>query len=528
MSIEEPQPLDGIQGEPQLDGFHSLMEIFDELSFREKWHKVFEGLKEPIESGQHKWARLQCIRLSAPAAAVVVPLLVLVLLVTLGFLEPPRRTYTVEVKEPEPIEELEEIEKIEEEIIPPEDFEIPDDVVITEMTDDVSPPMDFSPQPAPLDSVALTKSPVVLRGILGSRNPGARGSLLGRHGGSGLTEHSVLLALRWLKKNQNSDGSWDNVKPAMTALALLTYLAHNETPASEEFGATVERAIKWMLENQEGSGHFNGRDGHDYSQPIAAYALCETYAMTKIPMVKDAAERAISIIVSGQHASGGWNYNCDAQDRDDTSYMGWCAQALKAAKLSGIEVEGVDTAMRRAIAGFKKNYSGGEYGSFGYTEPGRTGLTGAGALCLQLLGAAKSPEAKGAMQTLAETTFNWEGGGTFNQNYYWYYITQAKFHEGGNTWNTWNKMFSPVLVKRQTIIPKAIEDAHGKLVDIGFWDMNRELSGHTDGVVMNTCLAALQLQVYYRYLPTYQTPTELPEEELEFTDDSADVDIQIL
>lgn len=516
------------------EGYHSLMEIFEELSFREKWAKVFHGLKQPKDSGEYKYAKLQVQRLSAPAAAVIVPCVLILILMTLSVFQPEKRTYTVEVIDPEPIEELdEEIKELIEEIEPPEpiEMEIPDAVNMADVTEDVvSPPTDFSPQPATLDSVALTKSPVILRGILGSRNPGARGSALRGYGGSGLTERSVLLALRWLKKNQNPDGSWDKCKPAMTALALLTYLAHGETPESEEFGVTVEKAIKFLVNSQGGDGHFAGRDGHDYTHPIATYALCETFALTKIPMVKEAAEKALKIIIAGQHPSGGWDYNCKQTDRDDTSYMGWCAQALKAAKLAGLHADGLDAASKKAIDGFKKNYGGSDgYGGFGYTGPStKHGLTGAGVLCMQLLGAANSDEVRGGLRTLEQATFNWDEKGVFNKNYYWYYITQAKFHHGGDTWNAWNKMFSPVLVKNQTVIANAIEDVNGKLVDIGFWDMTQELSGHTDGVVMNTCLAALQLQVYYRYLPTFKTPEVLAEEDQQLTDENADIDIQIL
>ncbi|UQT43167.1 hypothetical protein M5E88_10450 [Akkermansia muciniphila] len=53
-------------------------------------------------------------------------------------------------------------------------------------------------------------------------------------------EEAVVKSLRWLKKQQNKDGSWGgaphNYKCAMTGMALLSYLAHCETPLSEEFG----------------------------------------------------------------------------------------------------------------------------------------------------------------------------------------------------------------------------------------------------------------------------------------------------
>jgi hypothetical protein len=147
---------------------------------------------------------------------------------------------------------------------------------------------------------------------------------------------------------------------------------------------------------------------------------------------------------------------------------------------------------------------------------------------MQLLGAAREPECRKGLMALDGATFIWGPGGKFNNMYYWYYITQAKFHAGGDIWKSWNDTFAPVLVKNQIIEKDAIEDSQGRLQDIGHWAPEKELSGHTDseGRVMNTCLSALQLQVYYRYLPTFKKPKEL-----ELDDEEAiveeDVEIEI-
>lgn len=495
----------------------SIMDLFEKPTLIEHIRKVLYGLKQPKDTGDYKWSKFQMTRLWSPISSILIPLFVVLLCCMMGSNYAPQRTITVTVLEPEQIEDLQEIEEIIE--VPKFDTQNSINTEITDFTidsnsefvEDNSPTIqDFSPMPSIEDSVAIIKSPVTMKGIIGSRSPGQRGKASAKFGAPSGNEDAVIRALRWLKKNQNDDGSWDKTKPAMTGLALLSFLAHGETPVSDEFGYTVQKAMQWLCDNQEDNGHFKGRDGHDYSHPIAAYALAESFALTKIPMVKYVAEKAIDIVIKGQHPNGGWDYNCKQSERDDTSYMGWCAQSLKAAKLAQLDCEGLERAIKNAPNGFKKNYKHGNYeGTFGYTGPGNTGLTGVGVLCLQLLGEANSREVTHGLMALENATFNWNGGGIYNKNYYWYYITQAKFHAGGKDWNVWNKMFSTTLVKEQTIINRAIKDYKGNLVDIGYWEMDKDITGHTDGVVMDTCLCVLQLEVYYRYLPTFQPPKEI-------------------
>jgi hypothetical protein len=97
--------------------------------------------------------------------------------------------------------------------------------------------------------------------------------------------------------------------------------------------------------------------------------------------------------------------------------------------------------------------------------------------------------------------------------YAWYYITQAKFQRGGATWNSWNNLFAPELTKNQN------ED--GSWTSAG---ANLKAGGHgneiSHGQVYATTLAALTLQVYYRFLPTYK-PIIVEEEEGKPKDDVA-------
>jgi len=111
-----------------------------------------------------------------------------------------------------------------------------------------------------------------------------------------------MKALRWLKWKQNSDGSWPGVKPAVTGFAVLTYLAHGETPTSREFGTTVRLGLDFLvrsLHEANGKMTIDGSDGNEYSFLIATYALCEAYGMTKNVDLREPAEKCLARIISG-------------------------------------------------------------------------------------------------------------------------------------------------------------------------------------------------------------------------------------
>jgi len=492
-------------------GLEEIEELFREEGFFERVSKMIKGFGAARESKVYKTARIELQRLSAPVCAVVIPVVAVVLLVLLATDTSSRETViTVEYLQPEEIRDL---EKPDEPLEKPPPEEMPDMDFVTDVNTPVVNPIEvpaapMTAQPATVDSVLQIKSPVILRGMVGvTRNAGIRGQLLRVYGGNQKTEDAVMRALRWLKKNQLPDGSWANTKPAMTGLAILTFLAHGEIPSANnpEFGETVRRGLEFLISIQQPSGRFAGSDGHEYSMPIATYALCEAYGMTMNPNVKEAADRAVNVLITGQNASGGWDYNMKGSERDDTSVMGWCAQALKAAKLSNVYWDGptLDQAMKKAVRGFQKNAH--PEGGFGYTGPARGGLTGVGALCMQLLGAANLSETRKSLElmdswTAAFLTEDAPGIGGCVQ-YYYYYATQSKFHSGGKRWESWNEKMWPIYVSAQKIEKQAIADHEGDLQDIGWWE---NTDAHTDRPVMDTCLTALQLMVYYRNLPTTQ------------------------
>ncbi len=505
----------------------------DELPFLERSRHIYRGLFRPDCTGHRKWAEFQLRRSYAVVMALLVPALLAAMIAWIAAMIPARELVIYDSvklmpKEDElPADDPLPVDPIEEPLLlPPETPQGEQminklvEAIARDASDYDDPPTEapsIEDAPQTDTTVLLTASPVKFRMPVkvGVGQRSTRGPLLKKYGAPPHAESSVLLALRWLKKNQNTDGTWGKTKPAITSLALLTYLAHGETPASEEFGATVELAIRWLLENQAEDGRFSGSDNHEYSLPIAAYALSETFSMTSIPDVRYAAEKSIELIIKGQHPDGGWDYNCRQSQRNDTSYAGWCVQALKAARIARLNVDGLDEAISKAAEGLKRNYAGNsEYGGFGYTSGSQThGLTSVGVLCLQILGKSDTPEVQRGLRTLAMEKFRFDllnPGCGKNGLYYWYYTTQAMFHAGGETWNKWNRQFSNNLVSEQNIIPEERSeyvDHKGRARAIGFWD---QYDGHgkEQGPAFATVLCALQLEVYYRYLPSFHTPED--------------------
>ena len=472
---------------------------------------LFAGVRKPRGSREHKLALIELQRLTAPLCAVLVPLIaVLLLYFFAGAVKAKETVYTVTYLDPEKIPE------IDREFEPEPDPEVRDPM---DFRLDMSQLQPLDPEMKPEESAPAVKpveSPRVMPHIAAGpqftwKDPGGRIARVRETPGKP-TDRNVMLALRWLKKNQNADGSWNRNKCAMTGLAVLTFLAHAETPSSsDEFGDTVLRGLQFLMDSQDrGSGLYGHQDGNQYSHPIATYAMCEAYGLTYNPNVKRSAELALGPIIRGQHPTGGWTYRMDpgldaktAAYRDDTSYMGWCVQALKAARMARIEVDGLDRAFKKAVCGFEKNAA--REGGFGYTGPSSThGLTSVGVLCMEMLGAGGDSRVRKSLAIMD----NWRIGAFDGANkvggspqYYFYYATQCKYNQGGKSWERWDAEMVKVYTDAQKIQRGAYRDHLGESHDIGWWENG---DAHTDRPVMDTCLAALQLMVYVRYLPTFQ------------------------
>ena len=538
------------------------MAKFEDAGYFKRLFKMFVGFGRPRNSPEYKEAMTELQRQSAPLLAILLPLMFIVtLFVVTAVTGDGKKELKVEIVQADQQEEkLEEIETPPETEPPPDmDIDIQVDMPSMNPTEVAAetPAQTAEPQSvkvASVDAMLNIKSPVTMKSVMGtSRGAGVRGQLTrgGAQYGDAATEAAVMKALRWLKATQSPDGSWGTKpelglkkgmdKAAGAGFAILTFLAHGETPASKEFGPTVQKALDYLInsvhvvkgkdgkEAKDPNGNvpyvrMSGATGSEYGFLIGTYALCEAYGMTKNPNAREAAEKTLKRIISGQTATGGWNYNMARIAKegapDDISFGGWAMQALKAGKMAGIHLPGQEECIKKAVKCLqKRNYS--EKAGFVYRattnhKGGSGGLGGVGCLAMQLLGYAKEPEVVNALRVMTDWKPTLDAKhvtGGENCQYYSYYASQCKYQAGmckGATpanlslWKKWNAEMKALYPKAIITVtdksgkPIMVKDASGKDRPIGRWE-NKD---HYNYDVMGTCLAALQLMVYYRYLPT--------------------------
>ena len=335
------------------------------------------------------------------------------------------------------------------------------------------------------------------------------------NGGTPQCEEAVVKSLKWLQKQQNKDGSWggtpQNYKCAMTGLALLSYLAHCETPLSEDFGETVLKGISFLVDQGVKNPVISlvpQRNEVSYDHAVATYALCEAYTFCKqmdIPSIANLEKvviKAVDKILDNQNVDGGWayNYNTKAGAHTDLSVTGWNVQALKAAEHGGIKPTKGDirSTLRKASSYVRKNVM--PDGKFAYKENGnmpRSSLVGVGVLSLQMTGNGSDSAARKGLDWIKNNvkTLQWgQGSGTENVKsnlYMHYYCVQAAMNRGGDVWTSYNKAFRDAVLSGQNA------DGSFRKNDVGYVS---GMTGKSENIYRQ-CLATLMLETYYRFLP---------------------------
>ncbi|HUG89974.1 MAG TPA: prenyltransferase/squalene oxidase repeat-containing protein [Planctomycetaceae bacterium] len=349
-----------------------------------------------------------------------------------------------------------------------------------------------------------------------------------RNGGSDESERAVEASLAWLARIQEPDGRWDADRhgagqiqldaegrdtrgatqvdghtgsrsdSGVTALATLAFLGAGYTHEEGRYATTVNRAIDWLISQQDEEGCLSGEATHYarmYCHAMATYALGEAYGMQSDPTfdarLRRPLERAVEYIVQRQNPDGGWRYRVGTQS--DMSMFGWQVMALKSAEIAGVRIP---KAVNDKMVGFLVDRSLGAngglaaYGGYGDSNQPTPTMTAEALFCKQMLGLPRehrqSTEAVEYLLRHIPRRSEWN-------EYYWYYGTMAAYHYGGGGWRQWNEPLRELLVAEQRRTGEHI----GSWDPVGPW-------GQYGGRVYSTAVATLCLEVYYRFLPLYQ------------------------
>ena len=335
-----------------------------------------------------------------------------------------------------------------------------------------------------------------------------------RQGGSADTEAAVEAALDWLAAQQTPEGVWAaaatgagrearvlgqdrggagaHADAGLTALALLAFLGAGETHLEGGRRQSVQHGLEYLLRIQRADGELAGSAdlfARMYCHGMATLAISEAYALTGDARLRPALDAAIGYTVRAQDPNGGgWRYR--PGDSGDTSQFGWQLMSLKSAQLAGLPIP--PTVWERARKFLRSVSSGTDSGLASYRpgeRPSRT-MTAEALFCRILLDDSQPAQAREALRFVAQEP---PGVGPDN-HYYWYYGTLAQFQTQSDSWRGWNAALQRQLLARQ----------HPAGPLRGSWDPDTVWGTH-GGRVFSTALSALSLEVYYRYLPLYQT-----------------------
>ena len=137
------------------------------------------------------------------------------------------------------------------------------------------------------------------------RDPEIRRDAAERFGGTIESEEAVELSLKWLHEMQSPDGHWDaetfgagqvrvdengvprnyagrDADTGLTALVTLSFLGAGYTHERGRYALTIDKALNWLIQQQDNEGSLAGEAGHYarmYCHAMATYTLAEALGM---------------------------------------------------------------------------------------------------------------------------------------------------------------------------------------------------------------------------------------------------------
>ena len=265
-------------------------------------------------------------------------------------------------------------------------------------------PATNAPPPAnATNGAAALKSPIVMRGVMASRQPGMCGKALGRYGRrEDSPVEAQMRALRWLKSIQREDGSWPEPSAATTALALLAYNSSYNTVFPDESVASCTNGVRLLASAVDENGAFRSGDPGEWTLPVGLVAL-ECWAWTLDAPGAAAIVRAKRRLLDRQRDSGLWG---PEGGPDDLWYTWLALRALVGSRAFPEDTLVAATRAADALARAFDAEAGVLRAPDGSPDPATRMLPDA----LELLGVPWGASAQKAFaRSLAPVRFSWEG-----------------------------------------------------------------------------------------------------------------------
>lgn len=347
-------------------------------------------------------------------------------------------------------------------------------------------------------------------GSLAGRDANSRAALAAARGGSAGSEAAVERAIRWLILHQDPyDGGWrfqqkcerckndgsSRSRAAATGLSLMAILGAGYTQNEGPYQEQVRNGLSYLVEQQrtrinEYGGPFDGPPSDMYVQAIATIALAESYVMTGDTTLLESLHLSRQYIIHAQNKRGGWRYR--PNQAGDTLVTAWQIMALKSIEKAGISVPS-DVYERTGM--FLDSVQLGSGSSYRYLPQEKRKsdtATATGLLTRVYLGWPREQK-----QLIRGGDYIARQKFSRSDLYYNFYASLMLHHLQHRRWEQWSVRLRDYLVETQS------RKGH----QTGSWHF-RDSHGNVGGRLYNTAMAAMTLEVYYRYSPIFSLPGE--------------------
>jgi Prenyltransferase and squalene oxidase repeat len=311
------------------------------------------------------------------------------------------------------------------------------------------------------------------------------------------TLKAVNKGLDYLATHQSDDGSWiagggQAYPVAMTGLAGTALLAHGDSPTRGKYAKNVKGAIEFLVRCGTTTGLITGPN-QDSGQPMHGHGfallfLASAYGViTKESLrleVQSTVRKAVTLTSQGQSAQGGWTYIPGAGDEGSVTVTQ--VQALRAAHNAGFLVPHavIDEAVKY-LEKCRTPEGGIRYSLLSGGGP-RLPISAAAVATLYNAGQFESTIATDCLKYVWDqfrAVEGWDKGS--GHAYYSHLYASQGFYMAGDQY--WDKYFPPT---RDQLIAMQGPD--------GSW------SGDGIGEVYGTAIAAIILQLPFKFLPVFQ------------------------